>query len=36
MARLKLAFLKKNGREMTPGEMKQAIKLIETTREPKK
>ncbi len=36
MARLKLAFLKKNGREMTPGEMKQAIKLISTTREPKK
>ena len=36
MARLKLAFLKKNGREMTPGEMKQAIKLIATTREPKK
>jgi hypothetical protein len=34
-ARLKLAFLKKNGREMTPGEMKQAIKLIKTTREPK-
>lgn len=35
MARLKLAFLKKNGREMTPGEMKQAINLISTTREPK-
>lgn len=36
MARLKLAFLKKNGREMTPSEMKQAINLISTTREPKK
>ena len=36
MARLKLAFLKKNGREMTPSEMKQAINLIATTREPKK
>ena len=36
MARLKLAFLKKNGREMTPGEMKQAINLIATTREPEK
>ena len=34
MARLKLAFLKKNHREMTPGEMKQAVKLISTTREP--
>ena len=36
MARLKLAFLKKNGREMTPREMKQAILLVSSTREPKK
>lgn len=36
MARLKLAFLKKTGREMTPGETKQAFKLISTTPDPKK
>jgi hypothetical protein len=36
MTKLKLAFIKKLGREMTPEELKQAAWIVDNTKAPKK
>jgi len=36
MTKLKLAFIKKIGREMTPKELKQAAWIVDNTKAPKK